>query len=319
LSDDRRAESGRSRLVPVDMSNMKHVDKFFSYARERYRIYLRRQTGRPRPWTSDPILQENPFCNVFREDDRTTVWFREHVREPLSDRPEALLATVVFRMFNRISTGEAIFDQGDLVSGSPFGEFVESGDWRALRRAVRAYCGAGPYVTGAYIISSPPGYDKLTGICRVLGEFARHSGWRAVAVDCLHRPEPYSLAALWWWLRDQPYLGPFHAYEIVTDLRHTHLLSRAKDINLFANPGPGAKRGLNRVHGRGASSKKVTGDMLEDMCEILRMSRNNRYWSRKWPRWELREVEHTLCEFDKYERVRKKQGRIKGKFRGKSS
>jgi hypothetical protein len=42
-------------------------------------------------------------------------------------------------------------------------------------------------------------------------------------------------------------LGPFLAYEIVTDLRFTALLENAPDIMTWANPGPGAKRGITRL------------------------------------------------------------------------
>lgn len=49
---------------------------FFAFARERHATYLRRQSGAPEPWTDDPILRKFRFTNVFRELDRTTVWFR---------------------------------------------------------------------------------------------------------------------------------------------------------------------------------------------------------------------------------------------------
>ena len=37
---------------------------------------------------------------------------------------------------------------------------------------------------------------------------------------------------------------------------------------------------------------------------------------RIYPYWELREIEHCLCEFDKYERIRLGQGRPRTKFNG---
>ena len=65
------------------------ADRFFLYARERYRIHLRREgkmskdwtealpkSGR---WTNDRILQQFRFCNVFREDDKTTKFLREQI------------------------------------------------------------------------------------------------------------------------------------------------------------------------------------------------------------------------------------------------
>jgi len=311
---------------------MKRADRFFEYARERYQIHLNRSAGLPRPWTRDKILQTGRFCNVFREDDRTTKWFREHVRDPLRNRPEVLLATVVFRMFNRISTGEAIFCQTDMVGMggmrsvfrtrsdydyvTAFDLFLHTGKVAHLRRAILAHCGSGPYVTGAYIISSPPGYTKLNGVLEILNKFVNNDNevkWRQFAVTLAQTSQP--LEYVWEWLSCHDYLGRFHSYEIVTDLRHTRLLERAPDIMTWANPGPGARRGLNRVLGKDYKDKTMSREeLIGGMRELLVLSRGARMWPREWPLWELRDVEHTLCEFDKYERVRLGQGRMKGRF-----
>ncbi len=126
------------------------VEEYFRIARERHSIYLKRKAGEPAPWTEDCILANWKFTNVFRELDRTTVWFREHVREPMRSRPEVLLATVVFRLYNRITTGEAIFCQESLCNGGELpGEtaweaFLRMGDVGMLRAAILQYCGEGP-------------------------------------------------------------------------------------------------------------------------------------------------------------------------------
>lgn len=321
---------------------MKRAAAFFAYARKRQQILLDRRSGKPAPWTDDRVLRRYPFCNVFREDDRTTRWFREHVREPLQDRPEVLLATVVFRMFNRIETGEAIFCDDDLIDeSSAFFEFAKTGKTTTMKRAIVSRIGMkGPYVTGSYIISTPTGYSKLDGVLEILRRFWKDQreweglgagimdtmGWggeegAAVILEC----NDMSLEDTWKWLGKFDYLGRFHAYEIVTDLRHTALLERAPDKDTWANPGPGARRGLNRVLGRHYKDKRLTrAEQIALMRELLVSSRDATMWpsalSKKlledWPRWELRDVEHTLCEFDKYERMRLGQGRSKRLFRG---
>lgn len=323
------------------------TDRFFAYARERHAITLRRAAGMPRvQWTDDPILQKYRFTCVFRELDRTTTWFRQYVRDPLRALPEVLLATVVFRMLNRVEVGEAIFCQTTLergIHGSIFSErelpcafdlFLRDGDTRHLRRAVRQYVGPrGPYVTGAYIISTPPGYTKLDGVLQVIKGAAP---WRADAEAILrgNMKKIFTLRQAWRWLREFPYLGNFHSYEIVTDLRHTALLDRAPDIMTWANVGPGARRGMNRVRGRDLRARQPDEDVVAEMRELLALSQDHKYWPRcgfdfdkgwdtghprstkgEWPTWELRDVEHTLCEFDKYERVRLGEGRPRGVFR----
>jgi hypothetical protein len=293
------------------------IRKFYAYARARHECYLKKQSD-PGWITSDPILAKYRFTNVFRELDKTTVWFRKYVREPLRDNPNVLMATVVFRMFNRILTGESLFlqtfmtDEGDVRTA--FDKFLIDGNVKHLRSAIKTYCKKGPYVTGAYIISSPPDYSKLDGVCEVLKRFYKNSGWQhwldndPIGNEC-------SLQAAWEWLREQDYFGNFHSYEIVTDLRHTALLENAPDIMTWANPGPGCKRGLNRVMGREKDTNTSREQMLEEMLSVLGYAKNEELWPRKWPKWEMRDVEHTLCEFDKYERVRNGEGRPRGVYR----
>ena len=294
------------------------VQKFFAMARERQQIYLRRQAGLPRAeWTSDPIFQKYRFTNVFRERDKTTVWFREHVRDPMRDRPEVLLATVVFRMLNRITSGEAMFCQPDPEGRTAFDRFLSDGDARHLRRDLISLIGErGPFVTGAYIISSPPGYTKLDGMLRVLQDFHKQSGWRRAA-DAM---SSWSLQQAHGWFSSQLWMGSFHSYEIVSDLRWTSLLDRAPDINTWAHAGPGARRGLNRIAGRDKRDRSLNADgLLKEMRELLALSGDARYWPQKnkkdWPALEMREIEHTCCEWDKMCRVLNGEGRPRGIYR----
>ena len=85
---------------------MEPIQRFFWWIEERHRIFLSKEAGLPRgKWTDDEILKTYRFTNPFRENDKTTVWFRENMREPLKDSPEVLMATVIFRWFNLIETG----------------------------------------------------------------------------------------------------------------------------------------------------------------------------------------------------------------------
>lgn len=315
---------------------------FFRYAREREAIRHRRHEEKiPRPWTQDAILGAFRFCNVYREDDATTAWFRKWVRDPLRSSPEVLLATVLFRWFNRSTTGDAIFRQlGDFTDGrgsirTSWEQFLLDGRTESIRTVVRSHCGGGPYVTGSYIIKTVDGMNKLDGVLWAFDKFAtraetgqfvtedgmlagKRMGWREYAELMLSRPGAVSLEMVWDWLRRALYLGDFMAYEIVTDLRHTDLLSRAPDIYTWANPGPGAMRGLNRLHERDLSYTQKKHMFVCEMRQILDwVSDESCEAHYMWPRRdgqrvEMRDIEHTLCEFDKYERARLGQGRPRG-------
>lgn len=303
---------------------MNGLERFFAYSRERHQIYLNRAAGKPRPWTDDAILRHYRFCNIYRELDKVTTWFRANVRAPLSTDPNVFLATLVFRMFNRISTGEAIFLQRGLFVGqTAWDVFLNSGDVEVLKAAILSYCGQkGPFVTGAYIVKGPMGMPKLDGVLWVIEQFYKgkqkhtdhdfEGGWYDAALH-IHN---HNLGLQWAhaWFESHPYIGRFTAYEFVTDLRYTMFLENAPDILTWANPGPGARRGLNRIHNRPIIKHPPREQQLEEMRQILKQSRSNYNWPKKWPRWEMREVEHTLCEFDKYERTLAGEGRPRGVF-----
>lgn len=309
---------------------------FFKFARDRHEIYVRRSRGLEREsWTTDPIFRKYRFTNVFRELDKTTVWFRENVREPLQDDPRVLLATVAFRWFNRIETGRVLkWGQGRQMQDL-FQEWDSDLARHRLRRS------GPPWTTGAYIIKTPDGFDKLNGVLWCIDQFNNldrpierpnstvNLDWWMVAVLCRdmvlqsgfahhgqreRTSKEIGLQQFHRWLLGFPYLGPFMAYEIVTDLRHTALLRSAPDVNTWANPGPGARRGLNRVHGRDFKKTISTDQCIAEMRELLPSFRANFDGVRVPHTPELREVEHTLCEFDKYERVRLGQGRPRGVF-----
>lgn len=306
-------------------------ESFFGYARERYSIFLKKSAGAARPWTEDPILDYYKFCNVFREDDKTTIWLRQNVREKIFG-PGVFLATILFRWFNRISTGEAIFSQTSLLGSENLCEtaweiFVDTGssDTDILKRAILSYCGAGPYVTGSYCIIGMPNMPKLDGILecvrnvcetRVMSPLG-YFNWKELAVFLENNPGDVALEVVWEWFRRFPRSGDFISYEVVTDLRHTSLLDKAPDIMSWANAGPGAIRGLNRLRDRPLEKKIPKQQQCEEMQDMMRAGNDvsTGLWPKDYPTLEMRDVEHTLCEYDKYERIRLGQGRVKGVYR----
>lgn len=296
---------------------MRRGSAFFKYARERYSILLRKRgpSGRRGPGlTDDPILQRYRFCNIFREDDTTTAWIRQNVREPLETSHRLVEAMAICRWFNRISTLELLL--GDLQPGAPIRRRSMFQHWnsREVRRRLRE---VHPLVSGAYIIKTPAGMNKLDGLIWCIEQFR---AGRPRINNHLLFDEP-TLESTTKLLTTFPYLGPFMSYEIVTDLRHTVLLRGARDIRTWANPGPGATRGAGRVE-RGDPGTYNRHSWVDAaavqriMARLLDKADDREYWPREWPHWEMRDVEHTLCEFDKYERARLGQGRPKQLYRG---
>jgi hypothetical protein len=92
------------------------LEILFGTMAQGYRVLLNREAGKPKPWTNDPILQQYKFTNIFREDDRVTIWLRDHVRKPVRRHPLAFPAVALFRWFNPPASEETLFLQRDLFT-----------------------------------------------------------------------------------------------------------------------------------------------------------------------------------------------------------
>lgn len=297
--------------------------RFFNYARARYKIMLHRQAGMDAPWTDDSILQEYRFCNVFREDDVVTQWIREHVRNPLRDDERVVLAMVVARWFNRVSTLKRIWGLLPTAHKDVNMSTDLFHDWNSdyARKRLKNHA---PLVTGAYMVKTPAGMNKLEGVLQCIDIVAAAID-RGELRHAIQSGLFTTLREATTWLSQFPYLGPFMAYEVVTDLRHTSILENATDIMTWANPGPGAARGAGRVLGHGPDhfdrNRAADHDLIQVVMQnLLELAHPlNTHWPSDWPSWEMRDVEHTLCEFDKYERARLGEGTPKQRYQGGGS
>lgn len=286
------------------------VERYFATARERYAIWLRRKANLSPPWTNDPILRTWKFCNVQRENDRTTVWFRDNVRLPLTmglplTMPEEFTerklrlveATIAFRWFNRIETGRKVKDL--LLYG-----------WDS-HKAYHKLKSQKPVVTGAFMVKTPSGRTKLRGLLWCI-EQARVELPKIIPTWTTLENAHTSLVEL-------PYMGSFNAYEICMDLRWTPVLSSAPDTMTWAASGPGATRGFGRLCGDvnlfksySKTDQKIMRTLMITLIE--RANTDPNIWPSDWPRWEMNEAERWACEFDKYMRVAADGKKMKRRF-----
>lgn len=270
---------------------------FWYWISERHSIYLKRQAGLPKPWTTDPILRDYKFTNPFRENDRGTVWLRENFLTPHANDPLELLAFNIcwYRMFNWWGTGERLGWQTDW-------------DVEKIQNKLEIALLSGEQVfTGAHIVYSPPGRGKVEAIVDVCNDLLKISS--LVAQDA---KDNQSLETVFERLRTVYCVGGFMAYEMVSDMRHTKLLEDATDIMTWANPGPGCQRGLQRL----GVPFRPDGVAIESMRQLLTNSQWFGRLANSFPKLEMRDIEHSLCEFDKYCRVKFGEGFPRGRFSG---
>lgn len=271
---------------------------FYYWINERHRIYNKRKAGLPKPWTQDKILQEYKFTNCFRELDRGTLWMRENLTGPNKHKPNdiQLFNCGVYRYFNWYKTAEIV-------------GFIDEWDPSILIQKLERRIAEGQKTfTSAHIIRGVSGYSKVTGVCKIMDWL-----WEAKGRITYVAKNTQSLEKTFDELIKIPYIGGFMGYEIASDLRWIPLLENATDKTTWANIGPGAERGLLRLGLPHTPSNQLNSlrVLYEEHDKYIESHVKNSGLP-----FEMREIEHSLCEFDKYCRVLRGEGRPRSKFAG---
>ena len=270
-----RRKRSDENLTPADF------DLFAYFMAERHQIYRKRfEDNSPPPWTKDEVLQQYRFCNVFRELDAGTIWMRENLTTPNEDKPwsQMIANCGYYRMFNLIATGE-------------FLGWVEEWDIPAtIKKLAQRQTEGHVLFTSAHVVRGEQGIPKIATVCNSIGDLYQASE-RIAEIAA----EKQTLQSVYEELIKIRSIGGFVAYEIVTDLRHTPVLRNATDTMTWAHVGPGASRGLKRLGYN-------VFDGIQAMIELLEKS--PAALPDEFPPLELRDIEHSLCDFDKYCRVK---------------
>lgn len=272
------------------------VKEFVAFIKEREAIRVKKEAGKPRPWTKDPILAMYRFCNVRREDDKVTRWLAANWRQPNEFAPDLWFAFCVARMaVNYIPTMEQL---GFPVPWKPkhFINILHS----------RRDTGAGVYGPAYMIGTQGNAGDKA--------EFLAHKLLAPLWNDRAKiRPRDTDTLDSFC-NRLLPYyaVGTFTSAQVVADIKYAPPLALASDWYTWASPGPGSKRGLNRVCGKPVDTP-WPGNTWHEWLADLHVEIDAAL-----PQLGLhaQDVQNCLCEFDKYERARLGEGTPKQLYRG---
>ena len=287
------------------------INDIAAFMKARHDIYLDRKAGKPGPWTADPVLRDGRFCNIFRELDTVTIWVDKHIRQPFADHPHLWFMLAIARYINWPDTLAELIQTKQWPDNPDF-----EPSWLTTALEHRAVRGDKVY-TGAYMIraESDPSKEWYSWTKhRYIAEIVLGRLWEDRERFAAELEKPgQTLEGAWKLFQEPRYVGwgPFMAYEVVTDLRHTRYLRNAPDIYTWANAGPGAIRGLNRLYGRDLAAKprpeQTNAEMFKLMKELNELDEPgfNATFGEPCdvnPRFEMRDIEHSLCEFAKWER-----------------
>jgi hypothetical protein len=265
------------------------VDELTYWINERERMRIRRSTGTSPPWSSDPHMANVRYCNVHREDDKVT----QHIRTSSmwGGKSVPVWRVVLARMLNYIPTLESIADHWD------------GDDFEGLAEGLKAIRASGQKVfTSAYTISTcgqkMDKIDYVIGVVRVVQQ-------KECATDTL----PASCCEMWAWLCEVKGLGSFLAAQVVADLKnipgHFSMLQHAPDWWTFSAPGPGSLRGLNEFWDGERHCTPAT--YQKDIWDCYYMVHGH------IPVMHMQDFQNCLCEFSKYERV-KRGGHVRNTY-----
>jgi len=276
------------------------------FMNERHNIYVRKYYNCPKPWTEDEILQQYKFTNVFRQLDKGTVALQKMLNNKIAKSllnlatKQDQFALIFFnicwyRLFNWYEHAENL---GFII------------DYQEVENYIKErYKDKEQIFTGAWMTTGvfcEPKHITYLRACK--------DAWnkRFAFVDFMQRTN--SIELLSYELRNLYMIGKFMAYEIACDLRFTKLLENATDKLTWANMGPGAQRGLWRI-GLPCKNQQQGLTSMQQLYKKLPKFLDSHILNASVP-FELREVEHSLCEFDKYQRIKMGEGRPKAKYNG---
>ena len=276
-----------------EVKKLSPMERLLYWIQERESVRLKKEAGKPKPWTDDEILQKFRFCNVRRMDDRVSRWLLENWYKPNFDHPNMLIACALARHFNNPTSLGAI-------------GFPKTWQPAKIKRTIRELKSSGQRVfNAAYRVCGKEGDDLIESVVDYTIQPLVDD---PPAIDC------NSMKSTWEAVVPCHYFGSFMAGQLVADLCWG-LKGNWRDRNIWACAGPGSKRGLNRLLGRALQQPLKQDEFLKHLQWMISVCR------RELPkaisaRLEAHDYQNCLCEYDKFNRVLFGEGRHKQLYPG---
>lgn len=269
----------------VVFDQIQRIKAFNTFVEERENIRIKKEAGKPRPWTDDPILQDFKFCNVHREDDRTTRWITLNWRTPHIDDPDLWFAMVIAR--RTLNWPPSMDVLGYPVPWDPknFVELMKAREASGMKSYDTAY---------QLLVQGQKGNKAEMMVKHILDPL-----WAARA-DVRPRPGD-TLRAFHDRLSAFKYMGHFYTGQVIADLKYAQMRN-ATDWQSFAVPGPGSERGLNRVMGRDKNAPWREDNWQSNLSTLHALTTTMMH---------AQDLQNCLCEYDKYVRITNQEGRVR--------
>jgi hypothetical protein len=266
---------------------------------EREAMRIRKEGGEPWPLTKDPIFLVGFFTNVSRAFDKGTRWNVAKIVLPYRDDPDLFLKIAIARFINNI-------------------EALAEINWRAPLDLTRVYNvlkarqkrGETVFRTQAYKYPMPPelkGMDALDCLFQyVLGPMYRDR-------EQLRPRQGDTVQAVHNRLCRCHGVGGFLSAQIIADIKIVEPLNTASDWHTFVASGPGSRKGMSRLCRlplNNSWNEALWKATLLQLRETL-----NPLLAPIGLQLDAQDVQHWLCEYDKYKRAEEAGGKPSRKYK----
>jgi hypothetical protein len=206
-----RIAESPDRPVKLLVQEPRLLNIVFEWMAERHLVFERRLLNEPFPWTTDLVLQQHSFCNVYRLLDAGTQWLiHEVVNEGGSqDLVEVVFRTILYRLFNKTQTWQLLVRS--LGPELKWSEFNVDKYCKVLAEAEDEAQASGEKLTlytSAHQVSAPPlGQDRYYKNHLLLLKAMMDSGLPKMLAKCEYLVDAFGLIRLF------PGFGSFLAFQ----------------------------------------------------------------------------------------------------------
>ena len=291
--------SNLRKLLPANRKESADaVAAFLLFVLERQKIWVNKSRG-VAPLTENLVLGTKWFTNMYRELDRGTIYFKRQMikttlkgveinQKKISESlvKEILFKSILYRLLNKVET---FLDFGEIPSISSLSRFLNYLKERKENNEI--------IFTAAH---------QNMGLVRLLKtlEFVKKN-ISSLTAEVVAGARKRSNRDCFRAILKIPNVGDFFAWQILTDLLECRVLGVNTD-NQWTCLGPGAKNGLRRVFQLDSTQGELRlTRLLRDLCSPAGPGSGFSALGLKFPAFldkalSLKNVEHALCEYDKY-------------------
>lgn len=311
-----------------------HLQTFFDVMKERQKIWVKRTLlKKAAPWTSNPILRDYKYTNVYRELDRASQFMIKHILTQDEPIEEKLFKLLVFRFYNQ---PDSFRQNGGLIDLPSYENWDIRKTWA---QTVAQRTRANPWHV-AYMMNMAfaPKLEKPWSRPGLYKDWA----YTHIVFDAIHKVIPGLVVVL-----DQakkpediiecletiPAVSTFQSHEFFIDFTYFSRYSEEGaimrfDANDFTNVGPGASLGLRLIFPSMRPADQKTGlYYLHELAEnclgedfpylVWNKDKKEYYVVHEYDRnlFTLHQIEMWLCEYSKYWKMTIGAGKQRSKFK----